>query len=117
MTTFNDVSSQHGEVHELLGGLGDTPERVAQSLLNKGIKGLRRKGTNCPIANYLKEQGIEFFGVNWDYVVIQRYGRWWAAGGYGWTETIADIVSNPAPVLDFIRAFDGGEYPELEAKD
>jgi hypothetical protein len=87
------------EILELLNGLGGSSVEVAQTLLNKGSRGEIGDGLLCPIANYLREQGIEFQKVC-------SVEIWWEG------EVRLGV---PKPVAIFIRAFDAGVYPELKA--
>ena len=41
------------QVTDLLANLGSTPEQVAASLRERGVKGFRHAAGSCPIANYL----------------------------------------------------------------
>ncbi len=84
------------KIKKALRKLGDTPEKIAASLQERGIKGYRGDAKRCPIANYLRSEfgGDYFCG----YVGV---GRKSATVGAASTNNI------PSAVSDFIRAYDG----------
>jgi hypothetical protein len=94
------TSSPHPqEVHEALELLGNTPQQVAQSLVNKGIAlectDNMNRTSNCPIARYLAEQFPRTtFGVSAKHIVI--------------TPSLATckVVVCPRPVQIFVAFFD-----------
>lgn len=88
------------ELQAALARLGSSPEEIAESLNTKGISGYRRKPTNCPIANYLKQ---EFPNVGLIYV----------GGVVCFDET--KKIPTPTEVREFINGFDKGFYPKLTA--
>lgn len=84
-------------VAELLAGLGDTPDAVADTLRAKGIKGKRGDFCGCPVARCVQELlGTENANVSdvWVYFVAGR-------------------VPTPRPVSDFLSLFDRGVYLDL----
>lgn len=81
--------------------LGDTSDEVARSLEERRISGVKGWGGSCPIYNYLKSRGCNVYFVEEGMIID---------GSYGYTFTTA-------PVKEFIRRFDKGEFPELELKD
>ncbi|MGH2611225.1 MAG: hypothetical protein ACRDHF_19255 [Tepidiformaceae bacterium] len=79
--------------------LGRTPDEIAKSLVRRGIRGERQSHAKCPIGVAL----LLRFGTS----VLVRYRRI----SFG---DLADVKPPPA-VARFLRAFDGGKFPELEA--
>lgn len=97
------------EVSSALDALGDTAERVAGVLLERGIKGDLCDGHSCPITEYLRmtvpglyfSTGVErvFFSTELDYL-----------------GSVSDPVSlpMPKPASEFRRRFDHSEFPLLQ---
>lgn len=76
--------------------LGDTADEVAVTLARYGVTGLRGKVRECPIARW----------------ATNLYGEPVSVG----CESMSAItweVSLPEAVVDFVRRFDDGLYPEL----
>ena len=80
---------------ERLEALGDTSAAVAASLRKLGIKGTRGYADACPLAVYLGD------GYH---VGIRRY----------WRPSDEFSAALPEAALAFARAFDRGDYPDLE---
>ncbi len=95
-------------IQEYLSSLGNTSEEVAESLCKQGIKGLVKSLRCCPIANALYAScdmwGGLFLGKNGD--------------SFSATFNDAEVPDPQLPeaVISFIRDFDAGKYPDLEAK-
>lgn len=88
---------------DLLEALGDTEEQVAASLIERGIKGVRREPCACPIWKYLDGEGIPVLSVG--------------GGGIGIAGTLP--IGYPTAIEDFIDAFDDADdpaWPELVAE-
>lgn len=97
------------EVREALDKLGSTPDEIAATLANKGIKGCKQKlhslgpGQSiqnldpCPLVNYLNEQGFGVTGIGPTNV-------WWGDEAF---------PHNRPAIHEFIHRFDHGGYPEL----
>ncbi len=79
----------------LLGG----PDPIAAFLRERGYRGTRRANCGCPVAGYLSAASGR--------VVEIAEQRWGFAGGQ------MDEGTVPAPVAEFIRRFDEGDYPDL----
>lgn len=81
----------------------ETSDGVYRFLDDLGIKGLRGSGQRCPVATYLS--GC----ANGERLWVDHGGATHQGNavtfGYHW----------PQHVSDFIRAFDRGSYPSLEA--
>ena len=85
-------------VYRKLDALGETADRVADSLRRKGIKGRKTKPTACPIANYLIKE------LELDLVIVspQRVE---------FVDRSFQIINFPDPIVDFIYNFDNNKYP------
>ncbi len=85
--------------------LGNTPDEVAASLDAEGIKGLRFRAQDCPIANYLRhiypEATTCLVGSDRATVKVDVY------------EDNSESVQLPEAVIHFIADFDLGKYPNL----
>lgn len=84
----------------LLAALGTTPDALAQSLLARGIRGQPRHASRCPLAVYLRQEGVQDPHVHAEVL-------YWTSGG---RERSAVLLE---PVLGFLQALDRGAYPEL----
>lgn len=78
-----------------LAKLGGTKAAVAASLKRRRIKG-NHSACGCPIAKYAKAMSATLTIIEW------------------WGPNLDVFVPTPRPIAAFIRAFDRGEYPELE---
>lgn len=81
--------------------LGDTPDQVARTLTEMGIKGRQEDSMSCPLANYLRrELRVERASVfQWAIVHLPN--------GQGFSP------NTPDPAYKFAVLFDKGEYPQL----
>lgn len=84
-------------IKESLDKLGNTTEGVVQTLISKGIKGVKNSGVSCPVARYLQAEGYPA-------AEVADVSAWGDGTGY---------VDLPYSVMAFVRAFDHGEYPDL----
>lgn len=90
------------KVLAFLNSLGDTPDQVAATLLQREIMVESINSKSCPIAEVLNQ---EFPDKDEWYVVCSRS---WVNGLF------FDMkVNNPKPVQQFITKFDNLEYPEF----
>lgn len=83
-----------------LAGMGSPPE-IREFLAAEGVKGICKAGTNCAIANYIRErsgQDVHVSGVG----IRSRY-------------TLDKEFEVTDPMRTFIVEFDEGLYPELVA--
>lgn len=87
----------------LLESLGDTPEKVAQSLKDRGIRGVRYSLHRCPIARLLQGNG---YPRAW----VGTRGAHCESGNGDWSFNL------PPPVATVRRIFDAGLLPELEER-
>jgi hypothetical protein len=81
--------------------LGDTADKVADTLRAKGIKGWRRSSCACPVAKVLIAAGYPDVEVD---------------AGWVWPESTRTddfCVTVPKPVSNFIIRFDEGVYLDL----
>jgi hypothetical protein len=95
---------------ELLGALGRTSTDVASRLQSAGVRGIPRSGTSCAVARYLNavmaaDPDVHGVMVSCDGVTV-AVRRWWSPH---------ILVAAPAPVRQFIRQFDSGDFPALVA--
>ena len=91
------------KIDRLLEELGETKKEVAKKLISLGIKGKRGNCKSCPISKYLTKKRIKNAHTSKYQVFIRReIGK--PAGKY---------FDLPAPVYNFITAFDEGKYPHL----
>lgn len=99
----NDNASDNAVTNEMW-GLGETPDAVADSLRKTGVRGYRGCCFSCPLARYLKARGFGFVtvGVNSVVCVVPK-------------ETTKHRL--PAAVLEFVKRFDDGLYPDLREGD
>lgn len=95
MTTATELKSR---VEQLLDGLGDDGDAVAEHLKTLGVTGVPKDGHACPIYNYLRANDIALAAVDIESIDFDD----------GWMDT-------PPAVRDFIEDFDDGYFPELEA--
>jgi hypothetical protein len=101
------------DMRRLLEQLGPSPAEVAATLARLGHKGIRLHGCDCPVANYLRANGVGEPEVDacwvYDWTGPSRYD---ADGDYD-KEGSDNVVRPPNPVADFIEAFDKGQFSEL----
>jgi hypothetical protein len=97
------------KVIELLKELGSSSAEIAAKLYSLSIRGNANMGCSCPIANFLRSNGID----------INNPGVGAAAGRNGYfhfnTEKL-DLITYPflAGVIDFILDFDAGFHSHLQ---
>ena len=89
-------------VRELLDQLGADADAVAQFLLLHGFKGRRGVGEDCPIANYLKANGVNNPAVD-----VSTITHAWGA--------VLIVEELPEATENFVMMFDDGEFTALEA--
>jgi hypothetical protein len=97
-------------VSSLLADLGSTEAAVSRSLTDAGVAGNRGDPRDCVVARYLNaivgaEPDVNSVSVGRSVVWMSRRGL-----------RPAVRVSIPAPVRQFIMAFDAGVHPELEGR-
>lgn len=90
-------------VEDALARLGSSVSAVKAGLEQMGYKG-DHHGSNCPVANYLKDQFNSNFVVGW--AKVYEMNEDGSAG--------KSLATVPVPVGDFVLSFDKGNYPELE---
>lgn len=111
--TYNELSDEQKKVfdhlvasvkHRLdaIESLGSS-EAIRQHLAANGFKGFRWSQAACPIANFLGH-GLPVTLMVDDFKVAVRNT---------FRSTASLSIDPDSPVLSFIIAFDGGEYPEL----
>ena len=104
-------------IKEALDKLGNTTASVAAKLRELGIKGYSGSSCSCPIAKYLHREGFPGVVVGtitrdgFDLMVAMRQA---GNQSVGVVEMWNDNADLPFVVQVFIRAFDHGEYPDLE---
>lgn len=90
------------DILKALEQLGNTSDEIAEALSVKEIKGRPRHSTACPIAHYLKDALPECETIH---VCIPHAYL---------DSALNSSIPLPAPVKDFIRKFDAGEYLNLK---
>jgi len=101
-TIPDDVMRVAAKTEEALNRLPQEPNQIADFLRGHGIRGTQCLSTNCPIANWLKNEVPELAAVTTVAVM----------------PLIAEVahlveVEIPPVVSDFIVAFDAGDYEFL----
>lgn len=93
------------EITRALEVLGSTGNEVAATLRAAGVKGMRHRAGDCPVARYLQKA----FDLPASLLAV-------ADTHVGLAAASADVlrVMLPAPVTMFVIAFDFGRHPELE---
>lgn len=98
--------------YELLSGLGDTPDAVAESLRAAGVKGRRISAFADPAATFLQRELAPEAPTVRVAVLLHLVHLYQVAGG-------PHVVTTPPAVAGFITAFDreaglpGGRYADL----
>lgn len=92
----------------LLASLGDSASAVAATLTDAGVRGSPANARECAVAVYLGavisvDTRVRSVKVCKSEVLVERTGLW----------RRSVIVALPAPVRDFIVAFDAQHYPAL----
>lgn len=103
--------SEYDDIKEALTGLGDTWVDVGRKLTELNCRGYREEGAACPVFYYLT-----------DIKAIGRIER--VVADQVWIGEYRDLgdppeatVALPAAVCEFVRAFDAGDWPDLERFD
>jgi hypothetical protein len=101
-TIPDDVIAVATRTEQALHRLPSFPQEIAEFLRSCGIRGTQCFATNCPIANWLKQEVPELA----------------ASTSVAVTPLIAEVahlveVEMPPVVTDFIVAFDAGDYAFL----
>lgn len=94
------AAEHEAAIGRLLAELGDTADKVADTLRAKGIKGVRESYEHCPIAKLLQAEDREHvvvLGDSWEALVDDC----WLDG---------DL---PQSVRGFVERFDAGVYLDL----
>ena len=113
MSTIEErVAREPGDLKErvstLIGSLGTSGWKVAETLQARGVTGWREDCTSCPVANLIKAEVPETVDLTQeDFGVTDEYVR--LPGG--------ERVDLPEPVAEFVRDFDGGRYLDLVDPD
>lgn len=86
-------------LEQALAALPGTADAIAAHLAALGIRGERKDGRCCPMANYLSRLGFEAPFVQPDYV-----------------EASGETLTFPPELREFVDRIDDGEWPELVAE-
>lgn len=96
----NERMTLEDEVLAALAELGDTPDKVADSLKAQGIKGYCCDGTHCPVGKYLNGKfPRKKLHASATHICDHTFG--------------ARLVQTPRAIAVFVRLFDEGKYPDL----
>lgn len=95
-------------IEQMLAGLGDTADAVADSLRSKEIQGTRDDGCTCPIARVICAEFPEANDGEWS----DSTGDWFVTHGY--IRTPEGDFDPPSSVAAFIELFDDGEFDHAE---
>jgi hypothetical protein len=86
-----------------LAALGDTPVKIAESLLEAGAFGMRGAALSCPISHYLTDRcGLAKVASGFDTIAV-------AAN----RDDAFTAVPTPPAVAGFINTFDMGAFDDL----
>lgn len=97
MKTVSDDALRQ-RVQRALVSLGDSADKVAESLRKKRVKGMVLNPIHCPLSNYLKKRGFAGEISVFSETAYVRKCRVW----------LPDACTN------FVSAFDDGSYKDLE---
>ena len=108
MSEYRQLKRQVGN---LLSGLGVTPDQVASSLEDAGVRGTPRSNRTCPIALYLSavmgaDPRVRSVTVGHCSIVIALVTPDLRPAG-------RLLVQLPKPVRHFVSAFDALKYPQV----
>lgn len=92
-------------VLKLLNMLGETPSEIADTLLVSGFYGRIRHPCECPLARYLRANGVVFNSIDNEavYGVVEIDGE----------DEYDDDIGVPGAIDEFMCDFDSGKYPAL----
>lgn len=112
MPDINDAITEEWLTRTLT-DLGDTADDVAATLRDAAIKGRRSNAVQCPVARYLARRVAEHASSTQARVNVHDDATVLVATSSAHSEDLIVSVALPDPVLDFIRDFDEGAYPDL----
>ena len=87
-----------------LSDLGSTPDRVAQTLFEAGVRGYPGSSVACPVAKWLNQ-----VSPDGEWIVSSSESHCVGSG--------PAVLINPPPVSAFVDLFDGGKYTDLYPDD
>jgi hypothetical protein len=90
-------------IADLLDGLGDTADAIAERLAEAGITGQRTEAASCPIAHYLRHAEPRISHVDVFGTVIE----------VDTSDGDSVILATPDAVHEFVSLFDTKRYPYL----
>jgi hypothetical protein len=94
-------------LEEVLRQMGDTPDAVAETLRQAGIKMVRDdqalRCKTCPVATYLRRHGFPLAVVYTDIALPND------------VVSMDERVDMPPAVVQFVHDFDNGRYSDLYA--
>lgn len=102
------------KLSEYLASLGKTPDEVANSLRQQGVKGLVQSSYYCPILNGIYKACPNYWSGLRISNGVKIDGHWSYYASLNDSQICDPVL--PQPVMDFIGRFDSGEYPDLVAK-
>ena len=108
MTWMSESRAIRQQTRQLLRGLGDNAEEVANSLAAEGVHGKPRSPQGCALAVYVTavvgaDTRVSSVVVNDTHLSIRPASRW----------SPPIVVRLPRTVREFISIFDAGRFPRL----
>lgn len=91
------------KIQILLNSLPDNADDIASYFKLQGIAGAKSRDTKCPLANYLRANGIAASVGSCTIAPLDTH------------YLLHTWVSLPTACADFVNNFDAGLYPDLEA--
>jgi hypothetical protein len=109
MEWFSGARALQSDVGGLLESLGTTPEEVAERLDSEEVTGMRKSGSQCAVAVYLRavvgaDPRVRALRVSDREVELTRWGLL----------ALPVRVGLPPAVRAFVAGFDRGRFPDLE---
>lgn len=102
-----NLEQVRAELRTVLSQMGQDPDEIANTLHNEGTTGVPKTGCDCPAAHHVGQK-LGHYGQVW----VTSYSTEILVPNEQGALTSVEVV-NPAPVHEFIRRLDQGDYPHL----